>query len=766
MNYLNTINTIDTPHNFARRIHLKTKKNIVEVPGYGELTICEHGYINTSGVDHAFGAGTLIDLCALKYRCSTAGTVQEAYARALAEIVAEYDDRLHLPPSIKQVLRTAINTRKLLDFFRKKALKDRNVKNGRKTTFKFTASDRKIFTSLLSAILDKDITIGNEQVKVWYGWSGLITTIEVTKNNRVLKQYNLDTTFGVSYTNLALYDPDKTIFLNTKPTHINAHNYFFDTTEYPFQAVEVRAHKKAKQMWLPPRVVIEPPAMDATALFSIAPLIAAGVYVCSFDGLATLDKDEHYTLHDYVKNSMLHIIVSENAIPLTIQDILTSSALPRSLCNELKEALQGRVDLATLSQFRHLIPSSALYARGDKVYYESYRGYDVAVEDEKFRITNYTLDFTHYLAFPKQEGLHLSGRVVMENRVFDVTIPSDVLNTPNQLDKAVKHADILSGTKGSVPSIYSPVEFKIICNRLRTKVEDLPVLEGLMSLGWDFVSRTFASPTFVADEHGLRYRAAVPHPNKLRLTGFDYKQPSKPPAESALKNVSISAWKVACICMAQSAIGASGMPLAGVAIKNTPEATALLKTLFKALGQTAPIYLGQNNRHTDNDEFYGYPFYGFSGSAEIVSASKFPILGLAETGLELTGKAGNKNLLRTTLVKCLPTLAGTPTHTRSAGVTHTERLIKEGAVLLKAAGFTVPKAVCDTEYPRLAEFLGDTLPVYNYDMHTNTATVAWPSEVLDELKWMSGLAVDGVDKNLTITGTLLFSILNNWFGIS
>ena len=766
MNYLNTINTIDTPHNFARRIHLKLKKNKVEVPGYGELLIQPNGYVHVSGVDHAFGAGTLFDLCALKHRYSTANNAEQAYENALAEIVREYDDRLHLPCSFKELVRTALNTRKLLDFCRKQALNRKNVKNSQKTSFKLTAPNRKIFTTILSDLLGQDIYLGNEQIKVWYAWPGLISSIEVLSGNTVHKKYILDTTFSMSYTLLELYDPDKTIFLNTTSTQINAYNYFFTTTDYPFHAVEARACKKSKNLWLPPRAVIAPPAINTAELFNIAPLITEKVTMCPFEKLTTLHKEKLPTIYSFIKNAILMTIIAENTISPRIQDMLVSEVLPRTLCTEIKEALQNKVDLSVLSQFRNLIPSTALYARGDKVYYESYRGYDVVIKDEKFRVSNFTLDFSNYLAFPKQDGLHLRGRVIMETRAFDVTMPSDALNTPTQVDKAVKRAELLSGSKGSIPIVYTPLEFKIICNTLRTKVEDLQVLEGLTSLGWDFVSRTFASPTFLAGVDTFRFRKATPHPEKPRLAVYSYELPENTPkfTLTAKKKISVSMWKVACLCMAQVALGSAGLPNCGVAIKHTEEALELLKTLFSALGQTAPIYLGTNNRALDNNEFYGYPFYGFSGSALTIENSKFPILGLAEVGVELTGTVSDACLLQTVLHHVLPLLADAPAYNRANGITTAERLIKEGAALLTAAGFKVPQQVFASSFPLLEKFLAKGSPAYNYDMHTNTAELEWPAGALEEINTLEPLPKPITKNKAVVSGTTLFGVLTNWFG--
>lgn len=257
---------------------------------------------------------------------------------------------------------------------------------------------------------------------------------------------------------------------------------------------------------------------------------------------------------------------------------------------------------------------------------------------ELLPFTNFTVDLEECIAFHDDKSLYYRGKLSTSGKSLPLIISRGCFSKPSQIETEVQKAfkDTYYNTTDPLPVITNSLYSKYLTHVMTVAASSVPTVFGTSVLGWNEKSESFKTPLWEYNLHGINEISTFFNPAVTTFEHYSNKQFSRlkvtPYHNEEVDNV----LSIIVGLIARSFAGLKTDPYIFV---NTVNSRNLLKSIFRALGQTKINVINPNMR-LSTSEFYieGVNNYPILVSCMNKNKIKFlinPAIGLSSSGAHI-----------------------------------------------------------------------------------------------------------------------------------
>jgi len=251
------------------------------------------------------------------------------------------------------------------------------------------------------------------------------------------------------------------------------------------------------------------------------------------------------------------------------------------------------------------------------------------------QFTNFVIKIDSRIWFEESEESYLRGRVLM-NREFVPFLLSDAqMHQPKAILSQARGA----ASRAAIPNLPMPTvtdeahQGKLV-SIINHQISNAPNIIGIQCLGWNNRKDRFIAPVWQARSLGLEPTSKAAHPESGILPRsfnfLDYKVVddfSQVPPQARYLIALVAALLVRGFLNQQTPV---------IRILRNPQSFALLLSVFRPLGQVAPVELSPNRKLVRQalsiDNFSKYPIFATCPEMKALDGINYPIFLLCKIG--------------------------------------------------------------------------------------------------------------------------------------
>ena len=710
MNFVKIFEEVDTAQGLAERMGFLCEHNTCEVPGYGPLNICKTFFASGLKGDRVFGAGGLVDFCALQHFINGETSGERAYMLAVETLVSLYAKRLPYisNDTILDAAMFFLARRRISNYFREVAF-------DKPSACAYTVAkqkDRERLSELFYTLFQNTVPLAAGDISPIYATPARIVGVRVTPRTGQHKEFMLENqAHALLYLGLEDWFYRAQTYISTTPRQLD--NLDVKPAETPVCCVAYRSG--GESAWVPEGARFAGGQADED-LILLMTLATHG----------TVETQEGRAAKEDLVETLSSCIVESGIRNQRAEHLLKHPAMSENLRRQLRERLQTWAPPSLLREFDSASPPKLVTTVKSANYYAAWDGYFSDRDGEIKQLSNFIVTPKTLIVFPQGDTaafceLDISGHA--KSGVIAV----EALSNPQALEKAVQYISAPFVEGFPVPNAYSPRELNPICVSLRKELDALPVIDGIDRLGWNLSLTQFIGAGYRITNKAVTFQKGAVRPGVVALSCFDCSKEHTRCELEDLASCGNGAWLLAFYaagCVARHAAREKNTPLA---LKTTSQNEHLLQLAFSGLAQESVISLGGSARTGVTDSLGGMPVWGEALSDAALYGAPYNVVALRPSGRDGGDAEGAGSLLLEAVITAAQRRFDTIDLPVCRSFSLEDLAIKQGREILAEAWPDLDIPEVEEAYPALANALQEKIP-YDYLLSKNIVELTIPDE--------------------------------------
>lgn len=311
------------------------------------------------------------------------------------------------------------------------------------------------------------------------------------------------------------------------------------------------------------------------------------------------------------------------------------------VCHRLLAYLQrcGKQDI--VDRIRKHVDTQQVYSVGSLNIVETPTGYVArkAGTNVTSHFTNFLIKIDRTLWFEETEETYYSGRILINGQQIPYLISHLESQQPRtiitQAHRALHRAGV--GSEATHPTITDTTLQGKLVDIINLQTANKPKLVGVQRLGWNSTKTRFMAPTWEIKTLGSTATSRIIHPEAKTIASYFSTRDHR--YVQAFEGATPQARYIIALLAASLTRAFLNQQTPVISIIRSPQSLALLKAVFKPLGQIESVELSPNRRLVMETlsarNFAGYPIFATCPDPTVLDNFNYPVFLLSETGMPL-----------------------------------------------------------------------------------------------------------------------------------
>jgi hypothetical protein len=372
----------------------------------------------------------------------------------------------------------------------------------------------------------------------------------------------------------------------------------------------------------------------------------------AFEQLEVFDPDRRFgdtskpvRWPDYAAQSVLKRFAKDPKDPDRVYSLQTSAMIESLRADPeafaaLQQSLSGPEHASVLHQIQRRRGGRQLFVLRDVHVAETPGGYVASKPSTNLNshFTNFVIKLDSRIWFEESKQTYFSGWIYLSQKPVPFLLSDSQRHQPKAIIlQAQRDANRVGDPSLPLPTIADMAQQSKLVSIISQQVAHTTQIIGIQRLGWNGVKRRFIAPVWQAGQAGVEATSKIPHPESEILARnyhfLDYK------CGEASSQTTPQARYLIAILVAYLARGFLNLQTVPVTILRSPGSFTLLQSVFRPLGQIAPIELPPNRRALQcllfKQNLSAYPIFATCCESKVLDRISYPIFLLANSGTPL-----------------------------------------------------------------------------------------------------------------------------------